>query len=153
MSQPVEISGTAAGDLVLPVRLSRRQRREHTLSQHRTRGLRLPGRHETLADRAGDWLFPWTRETYPGLIRGFLAMLPRHYTWSAVRHWHAGRRRMPAASCRALADAIEARCRVGMEVAAALRVDADAQDAAPKRAYGCCAVREDGLDRRGGWKR
>ena len=80
-----------------------------------------PTRRSSLSDRVVGWLFPWTVETYPGVHRGFLAVLGNRVSWDVVRHWLHDRRPVPAWAAEVLADYIEARCRAGLELVAELR--------------------------------
>ncbi len=105
----------------------------------------------TLTDRAIRWICPWEQRAYPGLRRVFLSIPRRPYTWRAVRFWRAGRVPMPAAVADAVADLIEARSRAGLQLVADLREHATAQRGRLKVLRGCCAVRDDGRDRRG-WR-
>lgn len=75
----------------------------------------------TLAWRVADHLFPWSVETYPGIIRGVLEVLGRRITWAAVQQWQSERRPIPPWARAILADYLEARGRVALELAAELR--------------------------------
>lgn len=82
---------------------------------------RVAVRRSNLADRVLMCLFPWTVETYPGQHRGVLAVLGRRVTWDTVRHWLHDRRPIPPWARAVLADYLEARGRVALELAAELR--------------------------------
>ena len=106
-----------------------------------------------LCERAIRWLFPWTQRSYPGFRKGALSVLPRAYTWQVVQHWQKNNREMPAPVAHAIAVRMETTALEGLEIATELRAHTDGQDARPKRMVGCCAIPEDGLDRRGRWRR
>ena len=105
-----------------------------------------------LAERALDFLFPWRKSSYPGRRKGFLALLPRSYTWGAVQHWMRGRAPMPADVSLSLADHLTKRAEAAFAIADGLRASADRQ-ASEQRANGFCSVGADGKDRRGHWRR
>lgn len=72
-------------------------------------------------NRAMVWLFPWTATTYPGPRRGLPALLGGRVGWYSVRHWLRGTRPIPGWAAAILADYLEARGRVALELAAELR--------------------------------
>lgn len=74
-----------------------------------------------LAGRVVAHLFPWTVEDYPGRHRGFLGVLGGRVGWNYVRHWMTDRRPIPGWAAAILADYLEARGRVALELAAELR--------------------------------
>jgi hypothetical protein len=106
-----------------------------------------------LRERAFRWFSPWTQRSNLGFRNRVLSVLPCPYTWQAVQHWRKGSREMPARAARAIANYIEATVLEGLAIATELRAHADQQDARPKRMEGCCAIRKDGCDRRGSWRR
>lgn len=110
-SQPSEISHVSSHRLHLQA-LKRRFVVEHA-SLHASK----------LGSRVTFWLFPWSVETYPGIVRGVLAVLGRRITWRTVQHWQAETRPIPSWARAVLADYIEARCRAGLELVAELRVE------------------------------
>ena len=107
----------------------------------------------SLCSRALVWLCPWQSANFPGFRRAILGHIPRAVTWDGIQHWRKGRRVLPADVAEALAAAIEARCAVGRGLVGELRDHAAARRAQPRLLRGCCAVREDGRDRRGNWRR
>jgi hypothetical protein len=76
-----------------------------------------------VAGRAVAWLFPWTVDTYPGRHRGVLSLLGNRVTWAYVRHWMTGRRPIPGWARLLLADYLEGRARVALDLAAELRAE------------------------------
>jgi hypothetical protein len=78
--------------------------------------------NDSLTGRAVAWCFPWSRDGYPGRMRGVLSLLGQSLTWTAVQNWRAGRRPLPAWAARGLADHIEARARPGLMLVAELRL-------------------------------
>ena len=75
----------------------------------------------TLARRCCDWCFAWDTETYPGIVRGFLSVLGNRVTWRSVQHWQAETRPIPPWARAVLADYLEGRARVALDLAAELR--------------------------------
>lgn len=75
----------------------------------------------SVAGRALDWLFPWESAGYPGVVRGIVELLGKRVTWAAFKHWRRGRRALPKWVADALADHIEAKARIGLEIVAELR--------------------------------
>lgn len=76
---------------------------------------------ESLTDRVARWVAPWHTDHYPGKQRAFLSLLSRRVTWEAVKHWRAGRARLPRDAAFDLAAALERRCAAGLLLAAELR--------------------------------
>jgi hypothetical protein len=105
-----------------------------------------------LEDRLLDYLCPQRKSRARGYRAAFLALLPRPYTWGAVRHWLKGRARMPANVALALADEMQKQIDEGRILADALHAYA-AQQAAEQRVSGFCVVGADGRDGRGHWRR
>lgn len=95
--------------------------RTHRALSHRTLAPPLRSNCNTLAERAGNWIVPWSRLTFPGFRRGLLELLGNRVTYSALKGWRSGRRTMPDWAREAWADHIEARCRAGLALVAELR--------------------------------
>lgn len=77
------------------------------------------------AANAMDWLLP----VHKSRNRAFLALLGgRVKTFGAVVHWISGYRPFPSWAATMIADAIEARCQAGMELARELRGHAEAEE-------------------------
>lgn len=83
-----------------------------------------------LVRKAIDWILPWGFRDYPGKQRGMSELLGGRPV-ETVKVWLKGHRRLPAWACLALAEHIEARCRVGLALVAELR--AEASKAKPRR--------------------
>lgn len=128
---------------------------EHTPIKPLRRVLILSAGDVTLIDRVVALLAPWTTHTYPGRIKLVSGLLPRAYTWGAVRHWRRGRRTLPPDVAIALADHIDARGAECVALSADLRAHAAAEIAKPKVLYGMFAPDPvTGADRRHRpWKR
>ena len=94
------------------------------------------------------WLCPWLTTGFVGFRATILGLMPRPYTWSAVRHWKSGRNRVPADVARAIAAAVRDKAERGLQLAAELDAYADAEEARPKRRCGFLRVEEDGNFRR-----
>jgi hypothetical protein len=110
----------------------------------------------TLMWRTVEILYPWTVNTYPGRIKGFLSVLTesRSITWAAVQHWYRGRRSVPSWAARAMATHLRQQGELALQTAAAWEEYAAEVDARPKRLAGICAVDpETGRDHRGNWRR
>lgn len=133
----------------------RRARRPRNQARYPLRSY-LPVTHPddwSLSERAMRWCFPWSRHDYPGLRRGFLALLPRHYTWGAIKHWRFARCRFPVASAVAVEAHIRARCAAGLGIADALAAYIREEEARPPRGLGLVVVGDDGRSKRGSWRR
>lgn len=76
-----------------------------------------------LIERAARWLLPWASETYPGIGRGLSQVLGERVKYHAVRRWRAGTGQAPIWAVERFTDEIERRCREGLEIVAALRVE------------------------------
>lgn len=107
----------------------------------------------SLVDLVSDLFFPFTRQCYPGIYRGLVSMMPRHYTDSAIRMWRYGRAQIPIDVAEALARQCFERANALLNVAEQLQSHADKKRAQPRRLTGFCAVHESGRDKRGNWRR
>ncbi len=74
----------------------------------------------TLAWRVVDQLFPWSVDTYPGIMRGVLQVLGRRVTWAAVQQWQSEKRPIPPWARAILSDYLKGRARRDLELAAEL---------------------------------
>jgi len=105
--------------------------------------------HE-LERRVLDYLYPQRKSKVRGFRASFLALLPRPYTWGAVRHWMKGRAPLPADVALCLAAHLSEQAGIGFALAAELRACGDREE---RRASGFCEVDATGRDRRGHWHR
>jgi hypothetical protein len=98
------------------------------------------------------YLCAWKdKRHYPGLHRIILATLPRKYTWQAVQHWRAGRRRLPVAVAEAWIALLQSRIAAAQSLVAALQAHID--ETPPPQPKGFMRVDESGRDKRGHWRR
>jgi hypothetical protein len=95
---------------------------------------------EGLADVALAWLLPWARADYPGLTRGAWTLLGKRWDRVTLWRWRTGKQRCRPDVLRALAAEIEARCKRGVEIADALRAEADAWRPADRAHNGFLAI-------------
>lgn len=85
----------------------------------------------SLASRATDYLWPWSRKHYPGLHAGICLTLKVSVTWQCVQHWLMGRNRFPHWAASAMLTAIESRVSAGATLAAELRAHIAALESQP----------------------
>lgn len=103
------------------------------------RGSRIPPDaigDDDLPFRAVSFLWPWTKRSYPGRHKGFLSSVGRPLTWGAVKHWKAGRNRLPAWAARAMAAQLGERGRMALALEAELLAHADRMDVTPMLVHG-----------------
>lgn len=74
----------------------------------------------TLASRVIDYLWPWSRRTFPGLANGVNLSLGVHVTWAGVRHWLMGRNRLPVWAAKALLAHVQHKVAIGSTLAVEL---------------------------------
>jgi hypothetical protein len=102
--------------------VSQRGRRLHLQASKRSLVPSSPHvSRSNLPGRVVAWLFPWTVTEYPGVYRGVLGLLGNRVGWDTVRHWLHDRRPIPPWARAVLADYLEARGRVALDLAAELR--------------------------------
>jgi len=70
-----------------------------------------------IAERASRWAAPWTVRRYPGRERLLRAIMGRSVTVQMINAWRSGERPLPVWAALALADAIERRATVGLQIA------------------------------------
>lgn len=83
--------------------------------------------NSSLIDFAVARLWPWTRNSYPGMQKGFLTILSRPMSWQGVRWWRR-RSPMPAWAARDIAAVLLDRSRGDAALADLLLAHADAMD-------------------------
>jgi hypothetical protein len=86
----------------------------------------------TLWDRVCVYLYPWTVWTYPGRLRGVLALLGHRVTRQATQNWRKNNRPSVWAA-REMAAHLEERSRIGLELASELRAYIQARESEPSR--------------------
>lgn len=114
-----------------------RARRRHLRDIRLSQGPAIIKPHATLFERALRHVFSWDYRNYPGLQRGSVQLFSRQVAYRSVRAWREGTRSLPSWARDILADAIEARCRAGLELVAELRALPCAERRVPS---GVCVV-------------
>lgn len=101
-----------------------RVRRRHLRQIRRNYHSSAIDRGRGIVAEACSWLLPWTVKAYPGIWRGVSQMLGNRVQPATVGHWRANRMTPGVWALIALADEIGRRARRGLELEAALRVEA-----------------------------
>lgn len=92
--------------------------RRAVLALYRSYAPLVPPRRLNAFRKAVQWLYPWTDATYPGFRRG--ASQVTGASVGMIRHWLAGRKRLPQAVRTRLIEAIRSRLEQGQAVLAEL---------------------------------
>jgi len=101
---------------------------------------------DTLVEHAVRWILRWTVRNYPGVRRGIVELFGGRASYSAIKGWRTGRRRMPADYAELLGRYIRTRAERGLELAKELDDYAAKRRAEPRRPRGFEVVRErDGI--------
>lgn len=94
---------------------------ERELLRHPVRSLRLlrllPVHGDSLFERVGAWIAPWTSEGYPGRSRVLVSTMGWRVTYDAMKKWGREGRRVPVWAADAFAAHIRAQCEVGLALA------------------------------------
>lgn len=101
------------------------------------RGADKTWRHNgSVACRSIDYLWPWSRQSYPGLYIGVRLTLGRWVSWGGIRHWIVEKRRLPLWAALQLREAIYARVAVGTVLVSELDAYISSRESELRHQYG-----------------